>query len=450
VVRAADQMMGEEHRTGVAKHAVAPAIALLLVCGASCGGGSAGDTDDGADSGQSGDNAGVDSNAGGAAGEVGLGGRESSGGAGGARGGGAGMGSGLAGGGGTSSSTVTCAGADGGSRGMWTDISTAQIAKLGGAAAQSYPGGCSGTAVNRLTGDVLVHIVGFGIWKSTDEGSSWGRIDNNVIDMGGGRCENGWGVQVDQDNPTRIAVFTLDGSAGYTTDGTRWKQWAHAPWGRNWDYGSVDWSSPSAQTIIGVEHEKPSRVVALSTDGGSSWAELTTFDTAGSATAMVGVINANTLIGSKGSGIVRSTDLGVTWTTVSMANPLSHVPVSFNGKFYLTTNAGLLVSADQGLTWKQQGIAIPGQAMLEGPYFGADESSMAVGTNTGTNAFSGNSSIHRTTDGGAHWTKIADAPPSSPDRAFNYAWFGAFSWDPIHDFYYSTRMSTAAFRLDCR
>src|SRR6185369_2472583 len=93
----------------------------------------------------------------------------------------------------------------------WTDVSTAQITTLGGMAAQSYPGGCSGTVVNRLTGDVAIKIIGFGIWKSSDSGATWTRIDQNKIDMGGGRCENGWGFQVDQDNPTRMAVFTLDG-----------------------------------------------------------------------------------------------------------------------------------------------------------------------------------------------------------------------------------------------
>jgi hypothetical protein len=357
---------------------------------------------------------------------------------------------GSLGSGGTSSANPNrvCAPAEGGAS-QWTDISTAQIGKLGGASAQSYPGGCSGTVVNRLTGDVSVHIVGFGIWRSSDEGSSWVRIDGNVIDAGGGRCENGWSLQVDQDDPTRMAVFTLDGSAGYTVDGTTWTQWAHAPWGRNWDYGSVDWSSASAKTILGVEHEKPSSVVTLSTDGGTTWAELTTFDVVGGSAAMVGVIDSTTLIGSKGTGILRSTDLGATWNVVSSVNPLSHVPVRFKSKFYLTTSAGLLVSADQGATWKPQGVAIPKAVMFQGPYFGADESTMVVGTNSSTDYGSGTSSIHKTTDGGAHWVNVGDAPGSGAQFPFNYVWFGGFSWDPIHDAYFTTAMSHPAYRADC-
>jgi hypothetical protein len=360
-------------------------------------------------------------------------------GTGGASGGSVGLDGGRAGSGGNPVTSMPCM-----STPRWSDVSTAQINQLGGMAAQSYPGGCSGTLVNRLTGDVVIKIIGFGIWKSTDKGMTWARIDQNKIDMGGGRCENGWSMQVDQDNPTRMAVFTLDGSAGYTADGTTWKQWTHAPWGRNWDYGSVDWSSPTAQTIIGVEHEKPSQVVTLSTDGGTTWTELTTFDVAGGSAAMVGAIDATTLIGSRGNGIVRSTDKGATWNMVSTVNPLTHVPQRFNNKFYLTTNAGLLVSADQGATWKPQGAAIPGAFMMQGPFFGADENTMVVGTNSTNNNGTGTSSIYKSSDGGAHWTKVIDSP-----KDFNFVWFGNFSWDPVHDLYYTTRMTQPAFRLDC-
>jgi len=391
----------------------------------------------GAASGSAGQGGAASSGSSGSGGITAMGGRAGSAGAG---GGGPGGASGTAGG----SSCVPGSGTK-----QWADISTPQIAKLGGMGAQSYPAGCSGTVVNRITGDVSVHIVGFGIWKSGDMGGAWTRIDNNVIDASGGRNENGWSIQVDQDSPARMAVFTLDGSAGYTADGTTWKQWTHAPWGRNWDYGSVDWSSPAAKTILGVEHEKPSRIVTLSTDGGTTWTELTTFDVAGAPAAMVGVIDSTTLIGSKGTGIVRSTDLGATWSTVSDKNPLSHVPVRFGGKFYLTTSAGLIVSADGGVTWKQQGTSIPKANMLQGPYFGADESTMVVGTHPDANLWGGVSSIYKTTDAGATWTHIADAPKTSSQFQFNYVWFGSFSWDPIHDVYYTSAMSNPAFRAGC-
>jgi hypothetical protein len=86
--------------------------------------------------------------------------------------------------------------------------------------------------------------------------------------------------------------------------------------------------------------------------------------------------------------------------------------------------------------------------MLQGPYFGADENAMVIGTNTDMNIGGGTSSIYKSSDGGAHWAKVADASTGSSFK-INYVWFGGFSWDPINDLYYTTAMSNPAYRLDC-
>jgi hypothetical protein len=328
----------------------------------------------------------------------------------------------------------------------WTDISTAQITTLGGPSAQSYPSGVSGVLVNRLTGDVTIHIVGFGLWRSTDRGEKWTRIDNNLIDKSGGRSETGWGLQLDHDDPTRMASFTLDGTAGYTPDGTAWQGWAESGWGRNWDFGAVDWSAADAKTIFGVLHETtPRNLYLLSTDGGASWSKMDN----GRVANTVGVVDAKTLIASRTSGIERSTNLGESWTSVSDVTPLSHVVVKFQDKYYVTSGNGILVSADQGMSWQQQGIPIAETKMFQGPYFGADENTMVVGTQPSDNLFGGGSSIYRTSDGGASWTKIADVPTPGNGFPISYAWYGSFAWDPVNDTYYTSSMSNPAYRLDC-
>jgi quinol monooxygenase YgiN len=85
----------------------------------------------------------------------------------------------------------------------------------------------------------MIKVVGLGLWRSSDKGRNWKRIDDDTIS---GRDETGWATSLDQNAPARIASFSLDGSAGWTTDGIKWKSFASL--GRNWDFGSVDWAAP--------------------------------------------------------------------------------------------------------------------------------------------------------------------------------------------------------------
>src|ERR1044071_8549800 len=150
----------------------------------------------------------------------------------------------------------------------WTDISTPLLERLtNNSVKAAWPGGCSGVVVNRTNADVTIKVVGFGMWRSSDQGRNWRRIDSDTIS---GRDETGWATSVDQNAPTRIASFSLDGSAGWTTDGAQWKRFTTL--GRNWDFGSVDWAAPVPKTIIAAKHETtPPGEVYLTQDGGVSW-----------------------------------------------------------------------------------------------------------------------------------------------------------------------------------
>src|SRR6185369_16465085 len=151
---------------------------------------------------------------------------------------------------------------------LWTDISSPLLERLtNNGAKPAWPGGCSGVVVNRTNGDVTIKVVGLGLWRSSDKGRNWQRIDDNTIS---GRDETGWATSADQNAPTRIASFSLDGSAGWTTDGIHWKSFTSL--GRNWDFGSVDWAAPVPKTIIAAKHETtPPGEVYLTQDGGVTW-----------------------------------------------------------------------------------------------------------------------------------------------------------------------------------
>ena len=316
---------------------------------------------------------------------------------------------------------------------QWTDISSAMLAKLtNGGVKLGWPGGCSGVVANRLNGDVVIKVVGEGLWRSLDQGANWKRIDNNTVS---GRDETGWATTVDQNDPRRMASFSLDGLAGWTTNGTDWKSFSNN--GRNWDYGSVDWATPAPRTILAAKHEtSPLGEVDLSTDGGMTWRKLD-IRIAGkpNAISMLGVMNATTCVYCNGNGIHRSTDSGVTWAKVSEANPQTRIPVLFKKAHYLGTTNGLLVSKDKGATWQTQGSAVN---VWLGPFFGADEKQITV---------VGTEGVYTTDDAGKTWTRVAALRPKIQGFSFTPNWFGCYAWDPVHRIVYASAMGNAVYAL---
>lgn len=315
----------------------------------------------------------------------------------------------------------------------WTDITGSLLARITNSGAKlDWPGGCSGVVVNRTNGDVTVKVVGQGLWRSRDQGTNWDRIDSGTIS---GRDETGWATTVDPDSPGRMASFSLDGKAGWTRDGREWKRFADL--GRNWDYGSVDWSSPDPLTIIGARHETtPPGEVYVSRDGGTSWRLLDVhLSEHRGRVSMVGALGPDTVIHAIGDGIHRSRDAGVTWTKVSDANPLTRVPVVFRGVAYLGTTNGLVVSADRGATWRAQGAPVN---VWQGPFFGRDATEMLV---------VGRNGLFVTRDAGTSWKHVADLKEKVAGFQFTADWFGSYAWDPVGGFVYASSMGNGVYRM---
>ena len=315
----------------------------------------------------------------------------------------------------------------------WIDISSALVARLTNDGAKlAWPGGCSGVVVNRTNGDVTIKVVGLGLWRSSDKGATWSRIDGDTVS---GRDETGWATSVDQNSPGRMASFSLDGSAGWTTDGKNWKRFTSL--GRNWDFGSVDWGSAVPKTIIGAKHETtPPGEVYLTEDGGVTWKQLSIY-LAGKSDrlSMAGVLDSTTFIYSKSDGIHRSTDSGATWTKVSPANPQTRIPVLFSGAHYLGGTNGLLVSKDTGASWQAQG----GVVIWQGPFFGRDEKEMLV---------VGKDGVFVTRDAGSSWKQVASLKPKERGFVFNPNWFGCYAWDPVNNIVYVSAMGNPVYKID--
>lgn len=315
----------------------------------------------------------------------------------------------------------------------WTDISSSLLGRLTNSGARpAWPGGCSGVVVNRTNGDVTIKVVGLGLWRSSDLGANWRRIDDNTIS---GRDETGWATSVDQNAPMRIASFSLDGTAGWTTDGTQWKRFTSL--GRNWDFGSVDWAAPVPKTILAAKHETtPPGEVYVTQDGGVTWRKLSIHLHGNqNRISLVGALNATTLIYCNGDGIHRSQDAGATWTKVSSANPQTRIPVLFRGAHYLGNTNGLLVSKDLGASWQEQGAVAN---IWQGPFFGRDEKEMLV---------VGKDGIFVTKTAGATWKQAAGLKPKEGGFVFTPNWFGCYAWDPVNNILYASAMGNPVYRL---
>lgn len=315
----------------------------------------------------------------------------------------------------------------------WIDVSSALLARLTNSVVKAeWPGGCSGVVVNRTNGEVTIKVVGFGLWRSADQGTNWSRIDGETIS---GRDETGWATSVDQNAPGRIASFSLDGPAGWTTDGAQW--WRFTSLGRNWDFGSVDWGAAVPRVILGAKHEtSPWGEVYLTQDGGATW-RLLSIHLAGKPDrlSMLGVMNETTFIYSKDDGIQRSRDSGQSWEKVSAANPQTRIPVLFQGAHYLGTTNGLLVSKDLGATWKPQGAAVN---IWQGPFFGRNAGEMLV---------VGRDGAFITRSAGADWRRAAGLKPKERGFVFTPNWFGCYAWDPVNNLLYASSMANPVYKL---
>lgn len=315
----------------------------------------------------------------------------------------------------------------------WLDVSGALLSRLTNSGAKlDWPGGCSGVVVNPTNGDVTIKVVGQGLWRSSDRGTNWHRIDGEVVS---GRDETGWATSVDPNAPGRMASFSLDGTAGWTIDGRQWKRFASL--GRNWDFGSVDWTAANARTIIAAKHETtPPGEVYVTQDGGVEWRKLSVRVSENrSQISMVGALANGIFIYSNGDGIQRSTDGGNSWIKVAAVNPQTRIPVSFHGAVYLGSTNGLWVSRDVGVRWQTQGAPVD---IWQGPFFGRDEAEMLV---------VGKAGVHVTRDGGRSWRRVTELKAKENGFLFTPNWFGCYAWDPVNNYLYASAMGNPVYRL---
>src|SRR2546427_7301715 len=145
----------------------------------------------------------------------------------------------------------------------WVNISDPIVNQLASDGKKlDWPYQTAGVACDATTGDVFLVLPGQGIWKSSDRGATFARVDGGAV---GGRCETSFSLNVDPAGG-RLACFMLDGKCAITSDaGQTWQPMADL--GRNWDYAAVDWAGKPVANILGERHEVGGEVY-LSNDAG--------------------------------------------------------------------------------------------------------------------------------------------------------------------------------------
>ena len=312
----------------------------------------------------------------------------------------------------------------------WVNISDSLVNKLTADGKKpGYPGQTAGVVCDATSGDVFLVVAGQGLWKSSDHGATFARVDGEAV---GGRCETSFALNMDPAGK-RLACFMLDGKCAITPDsGATWRPMADL--GRNWDYAAVDWSGESVANILGERHEVGGEVY-LSNDAGKTWKLLfkdAAFDRAG----CLGIIDAKTLLRARPkTGIERSTDAGQTWSKTADLQPTGKVMKVHHGVAWWLAADGLLLSKDQGVTWEKVGTSCPGTI---GPMFDPkDDKHIAV---------AGAKGIFETSDAGTTWKLVAALPPK-----FDVpmpGWFTNVGWDPANNIFYISHMGQPAFKLE--
>jgi photosystem II stability/assembly factor-like uncharacterized protein len=209
-------------------------------------------------------------------------------------------------------------------------------------------------------------------------------------------------------DPANPAIFWESGIYGgpgiyKTTDGgktfTRLGTITHN------DHVSVDFSDPERRTLLASGHEQ-AQTVYRSSDGGLTWKNVGRALPAGSghSTHPLALNALDYLVNAAGElkGIYRSADGGESWQRVSSHAAAGPPLLSTSGVIYWAAPDRLLRSTDRGVTWAS--ISVPGVRAIR-----------PVELPGGQLAAIGPSTLIVSADSGASWIPLGETLPYAPD-----------------------------------
>lgn len=255
-----------------------------------------------------------------------------------------------------------------------------------------------------------------GISKTTDDGSTWVDISNNL------RISQQTTIGISATNSTKIVAGLQDIGSIYT-DGT-WK----VVGGGDGEDCFIDWSNDDNIVISGTygTHQR-------STNGGTSFTSIVTGLPSGDGNAnFYSPIRQDPSISTKfyaagRDNLYKTSNSGTSWTSTGAkpfgtgeANRITEFMVapSANATIYAIKSNAIAKSIDFGSTWSDITGTLPvGTASL---------SNLTV-SNTNANhiwvtfsGYSASNKVYKSTDGGATWTNLSTGLPNLPVNAIVY------------------------------
>ncbi len=202
---------------------------------------------------------------------------------------------------------------------------------------------------------LLVGTYAKGVWKSTDQGSTWSESG----------LANQWVMSFDKDNNGNIFAASIGSQYGSgvfksVDDGTTWNKMWDAETGMNCVY--VDQND---NIYVGLNYSPTQSGIYRSNDGGTSWQKV--FNETENVYAIIRLINGRILAASYGQ-VFYSDDEGNSWTGAT-EGLVSSTPSAFairnqDEVFMSTLGYGIYKSTDNGATWINKTGAGPDYSCL--------------------------------------------------------------------------------------
>jgi photosystem II stability/assembly factor-like uncharacterized protein len=242
---------------------------------------------------------------------------------------------------------------------------------------------CSGFAVKGMT-DVILSTYYSGMFRSTDHGANWTRINSGYPDLAV------WALAQNSSG----TLYASNGTGVYRST-NRGASWTLA--------GTV---ADIHSMIVGTNGELygatdegfSTKGILRSTDDGATWTKVHSLSTSGYKRVGLCVTKNGYILSCETAGIFRSTDLGTTWTPVVssvITQPVNKIIAAPSGTLIAVGSGAVYRSTDQGATWSHT-------------FTDASSSYLSVTSNSQGHLFAGGipGALVRSIDDGLTWTPV--------------------------------------------